>query len=163
MSSERASLTYTQLHDRVCRTAAGLRAIGLQPEQWVLMLMADTPEFVTVYLAAMRAGAIPVPVYLLEEIAAGPASGAVYSTIADSPVFWLYTFGTTGKAKAAMHRHGAIPAVCAGLPPVKRPRKVVFTDGYPTTATGKVRRVELRGMAAAALAPGDSPAQAVPS
>jgi len=40
---------------------------------------------------------------------------------------------------------------------------VVFTDGYPTTATGKVRRVELRGMAAAVLAPGDSPAEAVPS
>jgi acyl-coenzyme A synthetase/AMP-(fatty) acid ligase len=28
---------------------------------------------------------------------------------------------------------------------------VVFTDAFPTTATGKVRRVELRTMAAAAL------------
>jgi len=55
-------LTYAQLHDRVCRTAAGLRVIGLRPEQRVLMLMADTPWFVTVYLAAMRVGAIPVPV-----------------------------------------------------------------------------------------------------
>ena len=55
-------LTYAQLHERVCRTAAGLRAVGLQPEQRVLMLMADTPEFVTVYLAAMRIGALPVPV-----------------------------------------------------------------------------------------------------
>ena len=54
-------LTYLQLHDRVCRTAAGLRAVGLRPEQRVLMLMADSPEFVTVYLAAMRIGAIPVP------------------------------------------------------------------------------------------------------
>src|SRR5271165_3510601 len=55
-------LTYAQLYDRGCRTATGLRAIGLQPEQRVLMLMADTPQFVTVYLAAMRTGAIPVPV-----------------------------------------------------------------------------------------------------
>jgi acyl-coenzyme A synthetase/AMP-(fatty) acid ligase len=39
-----------------------LRAIGLQPEQRVLMLMADTPGLVAVYLAAMRVGAIPVPV-----------------------------------------------------------------------------------------------------
>src|SRR5215469_14778667 len=55
-------ISYARLHDLVCRTAAGLRAIGLAPEQRVLMLMADTPEFVTVYLAAMRIGAIPVPV-----------------------------------------------------------------------------------------------------
>jgi acyl-coenzyme A synthetase/AMP-(fatty) acid ligase len=42
-----------------------------------------------------------------------------------------------------------------GLPSVKRPRTVVFTDAYPTTATGKVRRIELRALADAALADGD--------
>jgi acyl-coenzyme A synthetase/AMP-(fatty) acid ligase len=35
---------------------------------------------------------------------------------------------------------------------VKRPRRLIFVDTYPTTATGKIRRVELRQMAAAALA-----------
>jgi acyl-coenzyme A synthetase/AMP-(fatty) acid ligase len=54
----------------------------------------------------------------------------------------------------------------AGLPSFKRPRAVVFTEGFPTTATGKVRRVELRAMAAevlnpaaitAAGAPGEAP------
>jgi acyl-coenzyme A synthetase/AMP-(fatty) acid ligase len=40
----------------------------------------------------------------------------------------------------------------AGLPTFKRPRRVVFTDAYPTTATGKVRRVELRRMATGLLA-----------
>ena len=39
------------------------------------------------------------------------------------------------------------------LPSFKRPRKVVFVGGYPTTATGKIRRVELRRMAATVLAP----------
>jgi len=52
------------------------------------------------------------------------------------------------------------------LPSFKRPRAVVFTDSFPTTATGKVRRVELRAMAAevlnpaaitAASAPGEAP------
>ena len=37
------------------------------------------------------------------------------------------------------------------LPSFKRPRKVIFTDAYPATATGKVRRVELRAMAAKVL------------
>src|ERR1700728_2898733 len=54
--------SYAQLHDRVCRTAAGLRAVGVQPEQRILMVMSDSPAFVVVYLAAMRVGAIPVPV-----------------------------------------------------------------------------------------------------
>src|ERR1700685_4297142 len=54
--------SYAQLHDVVCRTAAGLRAVGVQPEQRILMVMSDSPAFVVVYLAAMRVGAGPVPV-----------------------------------------------------------------------------------------------------
>jgi acyl-coenzyme A synthetase/AMP-(fatty) acid ligase len=38
-----------------------------------------------------------------------------------------------------------------GLPSFKRPRKVIFVDSYPTTATGKIRRVELRAMAGTVL------------
>jgi benzoate-CoA ligase len=40
-----------------------------------------------------------------------------------------------------------------GLPSFKRPRAVVFTETFPTTATGKIRRVELRAMAAGVLRP----------
>ena len=163
-------LTYAELHDRVCRVAAGLRAIGLQPEQRVLMLMADSPDFFTVYLAAMRMGAVPVPVstmlrpggvtellrdsrarllavspefagmaaeaaadapelagmlvggdaavsapvpvHPLDEVAAAAPDAAVYPTHADTPAFWLYTSGTTGSPKAAMHRHGSVRVVC---------------------------------------------------
>src|SRR4029077_7017414 len=54
--------SYTSLWDRVRRTAAGLRAAGVEPEQRILMVMADSPHFAVVYLAAMRVGAIPVPV-----------------------------------------------------------------------------------------------------
>ncbi|HEX3337025.1 MAG TPA: benzoate-CoA ligase family protein [Jatrophihabitans sp.] len=164
--------TYAQLRDRVVRTAAGLRALGLQPEQRLLMLMADSPEFVVVYLAAMRMGAIPVPVSTMtraeglaellrdsrarvlavtrefgalasEALATAPEVVTVlagpgtmvdttlpahdldalaasddgdgdggYATTADSPAFWLYTSGTTGLPKAAMHRHGSIQYTC---------------------------------------------------
>ena len=34
-----------------------------------------------------------------------------------------------------------------GLPSFKRPRRIVFVSEYPTTGTGKIRRVELRQMA----------------
>ena len=168
--------TYADLHDRVRRTAVALRDLGLEPEQRVLILMADGPDLVTVFLAALRMGAIPVPIStmlradgvaeLLDDsrarlLAVSPAfaeiaakaigeigtdselrgvltggagvdsigglpahdideliadvnddADAVYRTSADSPAFWLYTSGTTGKPKAAMHRHGAIEVVC---------------------------------------------------
>ena len=52
-------VSYTELHDRVRRTAAGLREIGVRPEDRVLMVMADSPHFAVVYLAALRVGAIP--------------------------------------------------------------------------------------------------------
>jgi len=49
------------------------------------------------------------------------------------------------------------------LPSFKRPRKVVFVSDYPMTATGKIRRVELRRMAATVFVPSHPPTEAVPS
>jgi benzoate-CoA ligase len=163
--------SYAALWERVRRTAAGLRAAGVQPEQRILMVMADSPHFVVIYLAAMRIGAIPVPVstmlrgdgiaellrdsrarflavspefavvaesaapaapeltailaerplaepvsalpvYRFDDLAAAAPDDSVYDTGPDSPAFWLYTSGTTGTPKAAMHRHGAVQVVC---------------------------------------------------
>lgn len=158
---------YAGLHDRVARTASVLHELGLRPEQRIVLFMADSPALVTVFLAALRLGAIPVPVSTMlladglggllrdsrarllavtpefaataadavadaPELAGVLASGGArdgwhdldalaagasprwscYPTTADSPAFWLYTSGTTGQPKAAMHRHGTIEVVC---------------------------------------------------
>ena len=41
-----------------------------------------------------------------------PQDGAVVDTREDSPALWLYTSGTTGSPKAAMHRHVNVRHVC---------------------------------------------------
>ncbi|HEX9339190.1 MAG TPA: AMP-binding protein, partial [Pseudonocardiaceae bacterium] len=161
------SLTYGDLADETLRVAAGLRALGVRPEERVMLCMADGVELLTGILAALRLGAVPVPVSTMvtgadlgmmladcrarllcvsvefaaaAQVAVGLApevahvvvdgdvdfaaratvhhwkslSGAdpdplpPYPTWADSPAFWMYTSGTTGRPKGAMHRHVSV-------------------------------------------------------
>ncbi len=58
---EGKSLTYADVHRAVVRVAGSLRALGVRPEERVAMAMLDSPEFVAVFLGAMRIGAVPIP------------------------------------------------------------------------------------------------------
>lgn len=56
------TLTYAQLAGHVSRFAAGLRTMGVRPEERVLLVMSDRPETAITILAVMRMGAVAVPV-----------------------------------------------------------------------------------------------------
>jgi acyl-coenzyme A synthetase/AMP-(fatty) acid ligase len=55
------SLTFFELTDMVNRVGNGLRASGVEPENRVLLLLKDTPEFVFAFLGAMKIGGVAVP------------------------------------------------------------------------------------------------------
>jgi benzoate-CoA ligase len=59
------TLSYGELDLRVRRCAAGLLALGLRPEERVLVVMQDTVDMPVALLGAMFAGIVPVPVNTL--------------------------------------------------------------------------------------------------
>ncbi len=60
-----SSLTYGELAERVDRCANALCALGLEPEQRVLLILLDTVDFPVAFLGAIKAGIVPVPVNTL--------------------------------------------------------------------------------------------------
>jgi len=149
--------TYRQLAERVDRTANALRALGIEPEQRVLLCLVDTIDFPVTFLGAIKAGIVPVPVntmmtpadydFMLRDsraralivsdvlfdrfepileaqpalrhivLSGGPTSekslasllahaesqSETAATTRDDVCFWLYTSGSTGSPKAAVH------------------------------------------------------------
>ncbi|WP_338598527.1 benzoate-CoA ligase family protein [Sulfolobus tengchongensis] len=171
--------TYRKLIDEINKVGNGLRELGVEKENRILMISYDTPYFISVFYGAMKIGAIPVPVntylkpqdyiFFLEDTAAKvlvvepdiwnklspylkdrakrlkhiiilpgiekvslqteafehKAQLAFYSglvsvqsthlepepTSPNDMAFWLYTSGTTGHPKAAVHLHKDILVV----------------------------------------------------
>src|ERR1700722_4491452 len=60
-----SELTYGQLQKHSCRVANMLRRLGVRREERVAMLMLDTVDFPSVFLGAIRAGVVPVPLNTL--------------------------------------------------------------------------------------------------
>ena len=55
-------VTRGELADGVLRAAGALAALGIQPEQRVILALADRPAFLHAFFGAMAIGAVPVPV-----------------------------------------------------------------------------------------------------
>src|SRR3954454_4719837 len=60
-----SELTYGELQKQSCRLANVLRRLGVRREERVAMIMLDTIDFPIVFLGALRAGVVPVPLNTL--------------------------------------------------------------------------------------------------
>ena len=154
------NFTYEELYRLTNQAGNAMRALGLKPEERVLLLLRDSPEFVACFLAAMKMGAVPVPLntfthpsdyefylrhsqasllvaeaeflpplepflwryslraviavrgealrpaYAFQEIVSAQSSTLESApTHKDQPSHWVYTSGSTGESKAAVHLH----------------------------------------------------------
>ncbi|MFF8617390.1 benzoate-CoA ligase family protein [Streptomyces sp. NPDC015350] len=62
LHSPHGTVSYGELYRSMCAMGRALRALGIQREQRVLLVLDDTPAFFTAFLGASRIGAIPVPI-----------------------------------------------------------------------------------------------------
>ncbi|MGA2576640.1 MAG: benzoate-CoA ligase family protein [Bryobacteraceae bacterium] len=129
--------TYAEIAALVDCAGSALRRAGVERGDRVLIVLPDSPEFVAAYFGAIKIGAVAVPTstalrpadyaHLTEESQAKmvvsepiwPADSLAAPldcapTSADDPAFWLWTSGSTGPPKAAVHRHADWMAPCEG-------------------------------------------------
>ena len=60
-----ARITYGEVRQHVNRCGRALRDLGVRPEDRVLLLLLDGPEFVYTFFGAIKIGAVPVPLNTL--------------------------------------------------------------------------------------------------
>ena len=60
-----ARLTYQDVQRNVNRCGNALRRLGVRPEERVVLLLHDGPEFVYSFFGAIKIGAVPVPLNTL--------------------------------------------------------------------------------------------------
>jgi len=154
------AVTYAELYESVNRLGNAFKALGVRMEERVAILLPDAPEWAFAFFAAMKIGAVAVPLntmlkpkdyaYLLNDsrarvlvvdaallgqivpvrgglkflehilVSGGEAEGCqslagvmqnsppclkAVETSKDDMAFWLYSSGTTGFPKGAIHLH----------------------------------------------------------
>jgi acyl-CoA synthetase (AMP-forming)/AMP-acid ligase II len=62
LSLDQSTLTFSQLHDRVKRLAAGLRSAGFKKGDRLAILLPNTPEYIELVYACSWLGVIAVPI-----------------------------------------------------------------------------------------------------
>ncbi|MBF5043670.1 MULTISPECIES: benzoate-CoA ligase family protein [Myxococcaceae] len=105
--TETETLTYAQLADQVDRACAVFRALGLQPEQRVLLMLPDVPAFASAWLGCVKAGGVV---------------GAVSPDLKPEEVRYYLEY--TGATLLVAHA-SVLPLVEAALPHCPRLRRVL--------------------------------------
>ena len=102
-------VTYAARQRLTDRAAGALRALGVEAEQRVALLMADRALLGAAGIDPAAAGARAVLDFdtPMRDAPAGPLHAEPVG--ADAMAFWLYTSGTTGSPKAAVHCHRTLP------------------------------------------------------
>jgi benzoate-CoA ligase family protein len=150
---DHGTTTFAELAARASRFAHLLRARGVHPEQRIVLALHDSADFPALFLGAIRAGIVPVPVntlltpadwrFMVDDaraklvVVSDPLAERMHEALAGLPdpppilraseldvllaplrstftpapttrddvAFWLYSSGSTGAPKGAMHLH----------------------------------------------------------
>ncbi len=160
VTGPRGTLTYRELHELTCRIATGLTELGVRPEQRIVLFTVDSPNMMATILAAMRIGAVPVPVstMLTAQDLAGVLHDSRAVALVVSPEFaGAVPFAGPGFAGAAPmvgpEFAGAVPVAgpgFAGAAPLAGPE---FAGAAPAAGPEFARAAPMVGPRFAGAAP----------
>jgi acyl-coenzyme A synthetase/AMP-(fatty) acid ligase len=133
------SWSFGALRDAVASTASGLRAMGLNRADRVLMRLGNTEDFPIVYLGAIWAGLVPVPTssaLTQAEISTIAAQVEPALIVADPGVPLPETYRCPVVTAAGLRDTNTLVEAETGDP--ERPAYIIFTSGTSGRARGVV-------------------------